>query len=82
MADTLTLLAEALDHEDFSHCTTRPWCGKNVLYVYHRNAKSPSGVLLAHGADADDPEVQAVLKERGERVHAGPTRGDMTSGPY
>lgn len=81
---------EVKAHPAFSHVTRRPWCGCDILHAYFRCSDSPSGVLLAASwcKDPDhpnDPELQdnkdyARALELFERIHNGPTRGDIAQG--
>jgi len=64
----------AVLHPNYSHCSVRQFCGMQC-FVYHRDAKSPSGVELAGGLPVEyaDP----ILCELGKLSHFGPQRGDM-----
>lgn len=60
---------------DYSHATTRSWCGQDILYLYRRDQQSPSLVTLESSVK-DTPENRAVLAEvGGGRAMPGPTRG-------
>jgi hypothetical protein len=40
-------LAEAINHPAFSHARQGSGCWRDVVWVYHRDPGSPSGVTLA-----------------------------------
>lgn len=41
----------AIKDPRFSHTRVRSWCGCQIVYAYHADAGSPSGVVLAAGLD-------------------------------
>lgn len=56
------LIREALLDQKFSHSRFRRWCGVGIVYIYHRDATSPSGVLLVAGAE--ESIFEAVYAEQ------------------
>ena len=59
---------------DFSHVTTRSWCGVDVLYLYCQDDRSPTRVKLEASVH-DTPENRVALAAAGARAVPGPTRG-------
>lgn len=59
----------ALLSPKLSHTRARNWCGVTVVYVYHRDDTSPSGVMLAAGCD--EPIYNEIAAELRGQVHAG-----------
>lgn len=55
------LIRAALLSPKFSHTRFRSWCNVGIVYVYHRDETSPSGVRLAEGAE--EPVFEAVYDE-------------------
>lgn len=51
------LVRLALLDPKLSHTRQRNWCGASIIYVYHRDQTSPSGVMLAVGIDEDQFNV-------------------------
>lgn len=43
----------AIRSPNFSHSRAGDGCWRNVRWIYHRDEKSPSGVTLAAGGDAE-----------------------------
>lgn len=66
----------ALDHAKFSHVSIRRWCGLQA-YVYHHDATSPSGVVLAGGLPEE--EARPILTARAQASYFGPQRGDLAT---
>jgi len=42
----------AVRNPNFSHARQGTGCWRDVVYIYHRDANSPSGVILACGGDS------------------------------
>lgn len=51
------LVRAALLDPKLSHTRQRSWCGASIIYVYHRDSTSPSGVMLAVGIDEEQFNV-------------------------
>lgn len=64
----------AMESPKFSHVSVRQWCGVQC-YVYHHDASSPSGVIIAGGLPED--EARPILDARRIPAHFGPQRGDL-----
>lgn len=61
LAAVPSLLRTALLDPKCSHTRFRNWCGRGIVYVYHREPSSPSGVLLA--ASGSEQEFNTVYEE-------------------
>lgn len=55
---------EAIRSPDFSHARNGDGCWRNVVWIYHRDRSSPTGVKLAIGVDATvaDPLLRALQR--------------------
>ena len=62
MSATPEQIEAAVRDPAFSHARRGDGCWRDVVWVYHRDPKSPSGVTLAVGGDASvvDPIIRAV----------------------
>lgn len=69
-------IATAVNDSKFSHVTSRELFGRDVLFVYHKESGSPTGVLL-HSSYEENPENIKVLSDNGKRSVPGPSRGNM-----
>lgn len=64
---------DILKRDDISHTRYRDWCGQGQIYIYKRDASSPSGVLLLT-AIAATKEIEDMLS--GTRLSPlSPTEG-------
>lgn len=52
----------AVRHPNFSHARQGDGCWRDVVWIYHRDVNSPSGVRLAASGDQSvvDPIIRAV----------------------
>lgn len=66
-------MVQAICSPRYTHSRTRHWCRQDVTAIYHRDANSPSGVLLAGGGP--DVLVNAILKRHRETSPLSPTEG-------
>lgn len=57
----------------FSHARYREWCGTGVVWVYHSEPSSPSGVQLAAALSADLGE--RIIRECRRPGALSPTEG-------
>jgi predicted nucleic acid-binding Zn-ribbon protein len=62
-----------LDRRGLVHSRYREWCGKGIFYVYRRDPKSPSGVVLAHSIEATR-EAEDILRSM-KLAPLSPTEG-------
>lgn len=62
MATTPAEIEAAVRHENFSHARRGDGCWRDVVWIYHRDEKSPSGFTLAVGGDASvvDPIIRSA----------------------
>ena len=62
MSATKEQIEEAVRDPKFSHARRGDGCWRDVVWVYHRDFKSPSGYTLAVGGDAAivDPIIREV----------------------
>lgn len=62
MAATIEQIEAAVRDPNFSHARRGDGCWRDVVWVYHRNVKSPSGYTLAVGGDASvvDPIIRRI----------------------
>jgi len=63
---------EALAHPNFSHARAKSWCRQWVIYIYHRDPESPTGVQMAAGAP-DTPELEALFRKYNRPSPLSPT---------
>ncbi len=52
----MTDIEDAIRHPDYSHSRRGNGCWRDVVWIYHRNPASPSGVTLAASGDASAVE--------------------------
>ena len=59
---TTAEIEAAVSHPDFSHSRQGSGCWRDLVYIYHRNPKSPTGVTLAMSGDASivDPIIRRL----------------------
>lgn len=72
MSTPMTTIEQAIASDKFSHSRVRSWCGTNIVYIYHYDGTSPTGVHLACGAD-DTPETDALLRKYHRTSPLSPT---------
>ena len=65
-------IEEALASDGFSHARCRRWCGAMIVYVYHRDPESPSGVWLAASA-VESPEIDGLFRKYNRPSPLSPT---------
>ena len=53
-------VSEAINHPNFSHARQGKGCWREIVYIYHRDKSSPSGVSLA--ASGKTSEVDPILR--------------------
>jgi hypothetical protein len=55
---------EAIHHPNFSHCRQGDGCWRDIVWIYHRDHNSPSGVKLAASGESAvvDPLVRAIRR--------------------
>jgi len=63
----------AIDSEMFSHARQRSWCRVEIVYIYHRDPVSPSGVRLAASTTEEDTEALDYLRSRRGTSPLSPT---------
>jgi hypothetical protein len=61
MAATRDQIIEAVTNSSFSHARQGTGCWRDVVWIYHFDAESPSCFKLALGADAS--EVNPIIHE-------------------
>jgi hypothetical protein len=69
----LKALIRAIRSPHFTHARTRRWCGQEIASIYHRDPKSPCGVLLQIGGD--DAVVSFLLRRYKNTSPLSPTEG-------
>lgn len=64
MSATIQQIEEAVVDPNFSHARQGDGCWRDLVWIYHRDEKSPSGFKLAVGADASiaDPIIRRVRR--------------------
>jgi hypothetical protein len=62
---------EAIAHENFSHSRQGTGCWRDVVWIYHRDKTSPSGVRLVASGDAQD--VDPILRNYRNTSPLSPT---------
>jgi hypothetical protein len=64
MAATREEIEAAISSPDFSHSRAGDGCWRDVRWIYHRDATSPSGVRLAVGGDASvvEPLLRSIQR--------------------
>ena len=65
---------EAIDHPAFSHARVRNWCRASIIYLYHHDLNSPSGVTLAASFE-ESLEIDAYLRSKRHTSALSPTEG-------
>jgi hypothetical protein len=58
----LETIQQAIQSESFSHARAGDGCWRDIVWVYHRDAESPSGYTLA--ASGDKSVVEPLLRDR------------------
>lgn len=66
-------IAEAISHPAYSHSRRGDGCWRDVVWLYHRDEKSPSGYTLAASGDA--VEVEPLLRRLVGNSPLSPTEG-------
>lgn len=64
-------MIEAVRSENYIHSRTRYWCRQDCTSIYHKDAKSPSGKLLAAGGP--DVLVAEILRRNRKTSPLSPT---------
>ena len=54
---------EAITHKNFSHTRRGDGCWRDVVWIYHYDPASPSGVTLAEHDKATANEIEALVRE-------------------
>ncbi|KKN67728.1 hypothetical protein LCGC14_0458760 [marine sediment metagenome] len=47
--EQLENLEKAIASDKFTHARARKWCGYWIVTIYHKDSKSPTGVMSAGG---------------------------------
>lgn len=63
----------AIEDPKFSHARARQWGGQWAVSIYHRDPKSPSGVMLA--ASGSEAIVEPLLRQARRPGAISPTEG-------
>ena len=73
MACTHQDIVAAVTSPKFSHTRYRRFACADLVYVYHRDPTSPSGVKLAVMSDQD--VVESILSQHRKAMPLSPTEG-------
>jgi hypothetical protein len=71
MSATQEQIQEAIADPRFSHTRRGDGCWRDVVWIYHSNPDSPSGVTLACSGDAD--VVEPMLRSLRQSSPLSPT---------
>lgn len=67
-------LTDAINSPNFSHARQGTGCWRDVVYIYHRDPSSPSGVKLAEiEENYTAAEADALLRSRRNTSPLSPT---------
>ena len=64
-------ITAAVTNPNFSHARQGTGCWRGVVYVYHRDPESPTGVKLALGGDSS--VVDPIIREHRRTSALSPT---------
>lgn len=71
MTATVQEIEAAVRDPNFSHARQGDGCWRDVVWIYHRDPKSPSGVTLAVGGDS--AVVDPIIRKMRQTSALSPT---------